>query len=85
MRDYQNAMKADPGYFECRTGCRMPAAIDAKGLFHRLGRALNQALALQPNSADARYAFAWLLVKQGFYKDGANELAKLLSGASAER
>ena len=46
--------------------------------------ALGQALTLQANSADARYAFAWVLGKRGYYQDAANELGKLLSAHPRE-
>jgi tetratricopeptide (TPR) repeat protein len=76
MRDYQNAIKADPTYFDPGMALGL-AAIDAREYTVALD-ALNQALANQGNSADARYAFAWVLGKQGFYQDAANELSKLI-------
>ncbi len=51
-----------------------PTALDALG----------QALTLQANSADARYAFAWVLGRRGCYQDAANELGKLLSAHPRE-
>ena len=82
MRDYQEAMKADPTYFEAGLALGL-AAIDVKDYPTALD-ALGQALALQANSADARYAFAWVLGKRGYYRDAANELAKLLSAHPRE-
>jgi tetratricopeptide (TPR) repeat protein len=77
MQDYQAAMKADPTYFEAALALGL-AAIDAKDYPAALD-ALGQALTVQAGSADARYAFAWVLGRQGYYQDAANELEKLLS------
>jgi tetratricopeptide (TPR) repeat protein len=77
MRNYQDAIKADPTYFEASLALGL-AAIDAKDYSTALD-ALSQALNLRANSADARYAFAWVLGKKGYYVDAANELSKLLS------
>jgi tetratricopeptide (TPR) repeat protein len=77
MRDYQEAIKADPTCFQAGLALGL-AAIDAKDYSTALD-ALGQALTVQENSADARYAFAWVLGKRGFYQDAANELATLLS------
>ncbi len=46
--------------------------------------ALWQALTIEPNSADARYAFAWVLGRKGYYIDAANELNKLLAAHPQE-
>ena len=77
MRDYQAAMKIDPTYFDPALALGL-AAIDEKDYTSALD-ALGQALSLKANSADARYAFAWVLGKKGYYQDAANELGKLLS------
>jgi tetratricopeptide (TPR) repeat protein len=82
IRDYQEAMKADPTCFEAALALGL-AAIDAKEYLTALD-ALGQALTLQADSADARYAFAWVLGKQGYYKDAANELEKLVSAHPRE-
>jgi tetratricopeptide (TPR) repeat protein len=82
MRDYQEAMKADPTYFEAGLALGL-AAIDLKDYSTALD-ALGQAVALQANSADARYAFAWVLGKRGYYQDAANELGRLLSAHPRE-
>jgi tetratricopeptide (TPR) repeat protein len=82
MRDYQEAMKADPTYFEAGLALGL-AAIDVKDYPTALD-ALGQALTVQANSADARYAFAWVLGKQGYYRDAANELGRLLSAHPRE-
>ncbi len=82
MRDYQEAMKADPTYYEAGLALGL-AAIDAKDYPTALD-ALGQALTVQANSADARYAFAWVLGKRGYYHDAANELVKVLSAHPRE-
>jgi tetratricopeptide (TPR) repeat protein len=77
MRDYQEAIKADPTYFEAGLALGL-AAIDGKDYPTALD-ALGQALTVDANSADARYAYAWVLGKRGYYQDAANELDRLLS------
>jgi tetratricopeptide (TPR) repeat protein len=77
VRDYQEAIAADPTYFEAGLALGL-AAIDAKDYPAALD-ALGQALTVDANSADARYAFAWVLSKRGYYLDAANELDRLLS------
>jgi tetratricopeptide (TPR) repeat protein len=82
FRQYQDALKADPTYYEAGLGLGL-AAIDAKKYSVALD-ALSQALSVQPNSADARYAFAWVLGRKGYYIDAANELNKLLAAHPQE-
>jgi tetratricopeptide (TPR) repeat protein len=77
MWDYQEAIKADPTYFEAGLALGL-AEVDAKNYPTALD-ALGQALTLQEGSADARYAFAWVLGRQGYYQDAVNELIKLLA------
>src|SRR6202041_689773 len=82
LRDYQEAVKADPTCFEADLALGL-ASLDAKNYPAALD-ALGQALALRGNSADARYAFAWVLGKRGYYQDAANELDKLLAAHPRE-
>lgn len=82
IRDYQNALKADPTDFDAALDLGL-AAVDAKDYGAALD-ALNQSLQLQKDSADARYAFAWVLDKKGYFQDAANELNKLLSAHPTE-
>jgi tetratricopeptide (TPR) repeat protein len=77
LGDYREATIADPTYFDAQLALGL-AAIDAKRYSSALD-ALGQALTLQADSADARYAFAWVLGKRGYYQDAASELRKLLS------
>ncbi|HZM03846.1 MAG TPA: tetratricopeptide repeat protein [Candidatus Saccharimonadales bacterium] len=76
IRDYQEAGKADPTYYPAALALGL-GAIDAQDYTLALD-ALGRALALRETSADARYAFAWVLGKRGYYQDAANELEKLL-------
>ena len=77
MEWYQQAAKLDPSWFE--------AQYNAGVLAHRLhdyALALPRyeaALAIQPDSADARYNFAQALKAAGYPLDAANELKKILA------
>lgn len=82
MRDYQEATAADPSYFDAGLALGL-TAIDAGDDDTALD-ALYRALALEENSTDARYAFAWTLQKRGFYLDAARELEKLLAAHPQE-
>jgi tetratricopeptide (TPR) repeat protein len=75
-------MKADPTYFEPALALGL-LAIDVKDYATALD-ALGQALTVQAASADARYAFAWVLSKRGYHRDAANELNKLLANHPGE-
>jgi tetratricopeptide (TPR) repeat protein len=77
IRDYQEALKNDPTFFEAALALGL-AEVDAKNYSAALD-VLGQALNVQANSADARYAFAWVLSRRGYYVDAANELNKLLA------
>jgi len=76
-RDFQAAIKADPTFFEPALALGL-MALDGHDYATALD-GLGQALMVQPNSADARYAFAWVLGKKGYYQDAANELERLLA------
>ena len=54
---FQNAIKIDPSFFDAYFKLGM-AAISAKD-FSQAANAFNRALMLRPDSADARYSFAW--------------------------
>ncbi|HUD49383.1 MAG TPA: tetratricopeptide repeat protein [Candidatus Baltobacteraceae bacterium] len=77
VRDYRQATAADPTYFDASLSLGL-TAIDA-GDYPVALEALYRALALEENSANARYAFAWALQKRGYYIDAAAELEKLLA------
>jgi tetratricopeptide (TPR) repeat protein len=74
---YQKAIDADPTYYDARLLLGL-AAIDAHDYSTAL-RALDGALQLRPDSADARYAFAWTLQRRGYISDAARELEKSLA------
>jgi tetratricopeptide (TPR) repeat protein len=76
VRDYQQAAAADPTDFDAALSLGL-TAIDA-GAYETALEALHRALALEEDSANARYAFAWTLQKRGYYVDAAVELEKLL-------
>jgi tetratricopeptide (TPR) repeat protein len=76
VRDYRKAIAADPTYFGANLSLGL-TAIDRKDYRTALD-ALDQALVLDENSADARYAFAWTLEQRGYYIDAAKELERLL-------
>jgi tetratricopeptide (TPR) repeat protein len=82
VRDYQQAVQADPTYFEANQALGL-AALDA-GDSRTALEALHRALTLRSDSADARYAFAWVLQKRGYYEDAAKELDKLLAAHPEE-
>jgi tetratricopeptide (TPR) repeat protein len=77
VRDYQQATAADPTDFNAALSLGL-TAIDASA-YETAMTALFRALALEENSANARYAFAWTLQKRGYYVDAAEELEKMLA------
>ncbi|HEY3915813.1 MAG TPA: tetratricopeptide repeat protein [Verrucomicrobiae bacterium] len=82
VRDYRKAVAADPTYFNAALSLGM-TAIDRMDYGTALD-ALGHALALEENSADARYAYAWAMEQRGFYIDAAHELEKLLTAHPQE-
>jgi TolA-binding protein len=74
---YEAAVKADPSYYEACEALGM-AAIKSDEYAIAL-EALHHALALDPDSANARYGYAWALEKKDYFQDAANELEKLLA------
>jgi tetratricopeptide (TPR) repeat protein len=77
MRTYRDAVKADPTCYDACFSLGL-AAIDAKDFSTAL-EALHQALLIQEDSADARYAYAWSLEKKHYYQDAADQLEQLLA------
>ena len=77
MASYQEAVKADPADYEACEALGM-AAIKSEDYAAAL-EALHHALAVNPESANARYGYAWVLQKMDYSQDAANELEKLLS------
>ena len=82
LRDYQEATTADSTYFDAGLSLGL-TAIDS-GDYDTALEALYRALAVDENSASARYAFAWILQKRGYYIDAAHELERLLSAHPLE-
>jgi len=76
LEAYRSATKSDPGFFDGWFYFGL-AASDAGDFAAALG-ALENALAIKPDSSDARYAFGWTLQKGNYFQDAANELEKLL-------
>jgi len=77
LANYGEAIKADPRDYEACLALGL-AAIKAEDYPASL-EALHHAVTLSPDSADARYAYAWTLEKREFYQDAANELEKMLA------
>jgi tetratricopeptide (TPR) repeat protein len=76
-RAYTAASAADPASYDARLGLGL-TEIDRHNYPAAL-LALNRALALQEDSADARYALAWTLQKRGYIEDAVHELERLLT------
>jgi tetratricopeptide (TPR) repeat protein len=76
-RWYQAAAEADPSWFEAQYN----TGVIAHRL-HHYAVALPRyelALAIQPDSVDARYNFALALMASGYVRDAADELRKILA------
>lgn len=76
LRDYQDAIDADPTFYDASFELGLAAIEDRE--YPTALQALHRALTLQEDSAEARYAFAWTLQKRGYNEDAAHELEKLL-------
>lgn len=74
---YLNATKSDPAFFDGWFYLGL-AASEAKDFSGAL-IALENALAIKPDSGEARYWFAWSLQKANYFQDSANELEKVLA------
>jgi tetratricopeptide (TPR) repeat protein len=74
---YEEAVKADPADYQACEALGL-AAIKAEEYTAAL-EGFHHALALDAESADARYGYAWALQKEDFSQDAANELEKLLA------
>ncbi|HEY3854167.1 MAG TPA: tetratricopeptide repeat protein [Verrucomicrobiae bacterium] len=82
LTDFRQATEVDSSYFDASLSLSL-TAVDA-GDYDTALKSLFRTLTLRENSADARYAFAWVLEKRGYYIDAANELDKLLSAHPKE-
>jgi tetratricopeptide (TPR) repeat protein len=77
MQAYRRAGQLDGSYFEAHYRLGL-AAFEAKNYRVALA-AWETALALRPDSADARYNFALTLKTAGYHEAAVDELEKLLS------
>ena len=82
IANYQGAVKLDPSDFEACVALGM-IALKAEEYSTAL-EALNHAVLLKPDSADARYGFAYALQKKGYFQDAADESEKLLAQHPSE-
>jgi tetratricopeptide (TPR) repeat protein len=73
---FRNALSSDPASFDAAylLGVTQQELSDFAGSLENFERAL----AIKPQSNEARYAFAWSLNKASYLQDAANELEKLL-------
>jgi tetratricopeptide (TPR) repeat protein len=79
---YRQATQLDPSFFEAQYNYGL-AATDIGALPAALV-AYENALALRPDSGDARYNFALVLKQARYYNDAANELEKLATSQPNE-
>jgi len=82
MQSYQKAAQLDPAWFEAQYNYGV-LAYRLKNFRQSLA-ACEMALAIQPDSADARYNFALALKSSGYVADAMNELKKILTSNPAE-
>jgi len=76
-QSYQKAAQIDPAWFEAQYNYSV-LAYRLKAFRQSLA-ACEMALAIQPDSADARYTFALALKSSGFITDAVNELKKVVA------
>lgn len=77
IQSYRRATQLDGSYFEAQY-CLGLAAFEARSFRVALA-AWEHAIAIRPDSADARYNFALTLKAEGYPQDAADELEKLLA------
>jgi tetratricopeptide (TPR) repeat protein len=77
LDSYRAAAQLDPSWFEAQYNCGVLAY--QLGDFDQSLPAYEMALALRPDSADARYNFALALKAAGYVTDAVNELNKILA------
>jgi tetratricopeptide (TPR) repeat protein len=82
IRAYKEAVAADPTFYDACYGLGL-VAVEMKDYATALAE-LHRAVALDEDSAEARYAFAWTLQRQGYTEDAVHELGKLLSQHPAD-
>jgi tetratricopeptide (TPR) repeat protein len=77
MKSYRRAAELDPAWFEAQYNYAVLAWRQRD--FNDSLAASEMALALQPDSADARYIFALALKSAGYATDAMNELKKIVA------
>jgi tetratricopeptide (TPR) repeat protein len=77
MNSYRKAAELDPAWFEAQYNYAV-LAWRQRDYSHSLA-ASEMALAIQPDSADARYNFALALKSAGYATDAVNELKKIVA------
>ena len=82
MASYRQATLLDPGYFEAYYNLGL-AAYEYRSYRQALS-AWENALAIQPESNDARYNFALTLKAANYPVDAGNELERILAANSKE-
>jgi tetratricopeptide (TPR) repeat protein len=82
MNSYQQAAQLDPGWFEAQYNYGV-LAYRQRELARSLA-AYEMALAIRPDSADARYNFALALKAAGYMPDAVNELEKIVASNPGE-
>ncbi len=82
MQSYQQAAQMDPGWFEAQYNF---GVLAYRAQNYRTALAVYEtALAIQPDSADARYNFALALKAAGYAPDAVNELKKIVAANPGE-
>jgi tetratricopeptide (TPR) repeat protein len=82
VRAYSDAVATDPTYYDACYGLGL-VALETRDYPTAL-RELYRAMALQADSAEARYAFAWTLQRRGYTEDAVHELGRLLGQHSED-
>jgi tetratricopeptide (TPR) repeat protein len=77
---YRAAMQSDPAFFEAAYNLALTESL--LGNARASLSAYEHALAIRPESPEARYNFALVLEQANYPVDAANELEKLLAGSS---
>jgi Flp pilus assembly protein TadD len=77
LDSYRAAARLDPGWFEPQYNCGVMAYRSRD--FNQSLHAYEMALAIRPDSADARCNFALALKAAGYVTDAVNELGKILA------
>jgi len=81
-QSYQKAAQIDPAWFEAQYNYSVLAYRLRN--FRQSLAACEMALAIQPDSADARYIFALALKSSGYVTDAVNELKKIVASNPSE-